>query len=187
MRRRGSPAGREPPPGQSPSAPRAARVTRGRAHSPGGFRFPCGEGGFRCSRCGTDTGQARGPHASPPAGRARRAEGLTDARTGSSAPGHGQLPRRAPSRPSGADPGPTGDPPPAPPSGARVQRRPARPQDRFTARPRASYLTRQGPPGTLARPRQRRQRRARMVFPSAPRPTPSCQRRRESAGAGALG
>ncbi|CAI9175198.1 unnamed protein product [Rangifer tarandus platyrhynchus] len=80
-------------------------------------------------------GQARGSRTSPSAGRARRAEGLTDAPTGSPARGHGQLPHRAPSRPSGGDPGPTDDPPPAPPSGTRVQRRTARPQDRLTARP----------------------------------------------------
>ncbi|XDB55825.1 hypothetical protein AB1E18_009286 [Capra hircus] len=79
--------------------------------------------------------------------------------------------------------------PAAGPSQRRPRPPPAREAPGPASRPGpgAPYLTRQGPPGTLARPRQRRQKRARMVFPSAPKPTPSRQRRRESAGAGARG
>lgn len=110
------------PPGQSPSAagrPASAQGGRTALEAPALAAGRKGLPGFTARH-------RRGPGSSV-SGRARRAEGLTDAPPGSSARGRGQRPRRAPSRPSGADPGPTGDPPAGPPSGARLQRRPARP------------------------------------------------------------
>lgn len=127
-RRRGSPAGhgrrrdRAPAPQGGPRQPRAAASAQG-------GRTALEAPALAAERKGLPAftaGHRRGAGSSV-SGRARRAEGLTDAPTGSSARGRGQRPRRAPSRPSGADPGPTGDPPPGPPSGARVQRLPARP------------------------------------------------------------